>query len=63
MGELKGMRLKRLLSQMTLYDVEVSTGVQASTLSLLERGLRKPTVEQKRKLADFYHCYADELFV
>ena len=58
-----GPRLKRLRTQrdITLTDLADETGISTSTLSRLEAGLRRPTLEQLLPLARAYGVTLDEL--
>jgi transcriptional regulator with XRE-family HTH domain len=58
-----GPRLKRLRlhRDVTLADLAAQTGISASTLSRLEAGLRRPTLEQLLPLARAYGVTLDEL--
>ncbi|GAA1195618.1 XRE family transcriptional regulator [Streptomyces hebeiensis] len=58
-----GARLKRLrtLRNVTLADLAAETGISISTLSRLEAGLRRPTLEQLLPLARAYGVTLDEL--
>ncbi len=58
-----GPRLKLLRQRrdITLTDLAEQTGVSASTLSRLETGLRRPTLEQLLPLARAYGVTLDEL--
>ncbi|GAA2148893.1 helix-turn-helix domain-containing protein [Glycomyces algeriensis] len=58
-----GPRLKRLRQSrdVTLQDLAAETGISASTLSRLEAGLRRPTLEQLLPLARAYGVTLDEL--
>jgi len=58
-----GPRLKqlRLRREITLTDLAEETGVSISTLSRLEAGLRRPTLEQLLPLARAYGVTLDEL--
>ncbi|MEU8381170.1 XRE family transcriptional regulator [Streptosporangium sp. NPDC048865] len=58
-----GPRLKRLRlhRDVTLADLAEETGISASTLSRLEAGLRRPTLEQLLPLARAYGVTLDEL--
>ncbi|MDX3099223.1 XRE family transcriptional regulator [Nonomuraea angiospora] len=58
-----GPRLKRLRLQrdVTLADLAAETGISTSTLSRLEAGLRRPTLEQLLPLARAYGVTLDEL--
>lgn len=58
-----GQRLKqlRLRRDITLADLAAETGISVSTLSRLEAGLRRPTLEQLLPLASAYGATLDEL--
>ncbi|WP_104174336.1 helix-turn-helix domain-containing protein [Arthrobacter sp. Y81] len=58
-----GPRLKRLRLRrdITLTDLAEQTGISASTLSRLEAGLRRPTLEQLLPLARVHGVTLDEL--
>jgi transcriptional regulator with XRE-family HTH domain len=58
-----GPRLKRLRLRrdVTLTDLAEQTGISASTLSRLESGLRRPTLEQLLPLARIHGVSLDEL--
>jgi len=58
-----GPRLKRLRlrREVTLADLAAQTGISASTLSRLEAGLRRPTLEQLLPLARVHGVTLDEL--
>lgn len=58
-----GPRLKelRLRRDITLAELADETGISISTLSRLEAGLRRPTLEQLLPLARFYDLTLDEL--
>jgi transcriptional regulator with XRE-family HTH domain len=58
-----GPRLKRLRlrREITLTELASGTGISASTLSRLEAGLRRPTLEQLLPLARAYGVTLDEL--
>ncbi|GAA4203829.1 XRE family transcriptional regulator [Streptosporangium oxazolinicum] len=58
-----GARLKRLRlhREVTLADLARETGISTSTLSRLEAGLRRPTLEQLLPLARAYGVTLDEL--
>lgn len=61
--EAVGPRLKRLRQRRgtTLSELAEETGISASTLSRLEAGLRRPTLEQLLPLARAYGVTLDEL--
>ena len=58
-----GPRLKLLRTRrdVTLADLAAETGISTSTLSRLEAGLRRPTLEQLLPLARAYGVTLDEL--
>ncbi|RIJ69706.1 XRE family transcriptional regulator [Nakamurella silvestris] len=58
-----GPRLKNLRTrhEITLTDLAEQSGISASTLSRLESGLRRPTLEQLLPLAQIYGVTLDEL--
>ncbi|GAA4681981.1 helix-turn-helix domain-containing protein [Gordonia humi] len=58
-----GPRLKhlRLRREVTLSALAESTGISTSTLSRLESGLRRPTLEQLLPLARYYGVTLDSL--
>ncbi|MEU6203182.1 XRE family transcriptional regulator [Micromonospora musae] len=58
-----GPRLKQLRTRrdITLTDLAAETGISASTLSRLEAGLRRPTLEQLLPLARAHGVTIDEL--
>ena len=58
-----GPRLKQLRQRrdITLHDLAAETGISTSTLSRLEAGLRRPTLEQLLPLARAYGVTLDEL--
>lgn len=55
---LKGLRQRR---DITLSELAAETGISVSTLSRLEAGLRRPTLEQLLPLAASYGVTIDEL--
>src|SRR5215212_8914979 len=58
-----GPRLRRLRErrELTLTAVAARTGISKSTLSRLESGQRKPSLELLLPLAETYHLPLDEL--
>lgn len=56
-------RLKqlRVKSKLTQYEVEELTGINRSTLSLYELGIRVPTIDKLMKLALLYGVSIDYL--
>lgn len=56
-----GPRLRRARGERTLREVAEMTGISTSTLSRLESGLRKPTLELLLPLTQAYRVPLDEL--
>jgi transcriptional regulator with XRE-family HTH domain len=56
-----GPRLRRARGDRTLRDVADQTGISTSTLSRLESGLRKPTLELLLPLTQAYRIPLDDL--
>ena len=61
--DLVGPRLKRVRSQrgVTLHDLSERTGISKSTLSRLENGQRRPSLELLLPLAEAYRIPLDDL--
>ncbi|MFE9749406.1 helix-turn-helix domain-containing protein [Saccharothrix saharensis] len=55
------LKLLRLRREVTLTELADETGISASTLSRLESGLRRPTLEQLLPLARFHGVTLDDL--
>ncbi len=55
------LRQLRLRREVTLADLAAETGISTSTLSRLEAGLRRPTLEQLLPLARVHGVTLDEL--
>ncbi len=57
------MRLKRarLLAELNQCQVEQRTGIAQARLSLIENGYRKPSDEEKTKLAAVLGCKVDDI--
>jgi transcriptional regulator with XRE-family HTH domain len=49
---MKEIRKRRLISELTQYDMEKLTGISQARLSLIERGYRKPNPEELEKLSE-----------
>lgn len=60
LGEV-GPRLRRARGERTLREVAEQTGISTSTLSRLESGLRRPTLELLLPLSQAYRVPLDEL--
>ena len=56
-----GPRLRRARGERTLREVSETTGISTSTLSRLESGLRKPTLELLLALTQAYRVPLDDL--
>jgi len=53
---------RRLELEFTQYQVEKLTGINQSKLSLIEAAYRKPTAEEKKKIAKVLRAEIQELF-
>ena len=53
---------RRLELEFTQYQIEKLTGINQSKLSLIEAGYRKPTPEEKKKIAKILRTEVQELF-
>ena len=56
------LRIKRFLSELTLYDLGLRTGVDPARLSLIERGYKIPRPDEKARLANALGCASSEIF-
>jgi transcriptional regulator with XRE-family HTH domain len=56
------LRRERVLRQMSLYDIRARTGISVSKLSLVERGIERPSEDEKRRLAKALGVQIHELF-
>ncbi|MBU4427426.1 MAG: helix-turn-helix transcriptional regulator [Desulfobacterales bacterium] len=59
---LSPLRQKRLFQELTIYDLERRTGLNAAKISLIERGYRNPRNEEKLKLAKVLNCEVEDIF-
>lgn len=59
---LSKLRKKRLLNDITLDEVYVSTGIDQGRLSRIERCLAEATEDEKNKLSEFYQCAIRDIF-
>ena len=59
---LSPLRQKRLLEELTIYDLERRTGLNTAKISLIERGYRNPRNEEKLKFAKALKCRIAEIF-
>lgn len=55
-------RLRELRGRRTLQEVHDATGIEISTLSNYEQGIRIPTDDNKRILARYYGKTVDDIF-
>ena len=56
------MRAYRQLQGLSLYDVGRAAGISASMLSLVERGFRQLTNEDKGRVAQVLGCELEMIF-
>lgn len=56
------LRRERILQQKSIHLISHRTGIESSQISLIERGLKKATAEQKRKLARALRARMRDLF-
>ena len=59
---LSPLRKKRLLEELSIYDIERRTGIDVAKISLVERGYRNPRDEEKLKLAKALKCRVEDIF-
>jgi len=59
---LSTLRKKRILSEITLYDLARKAGIAASKLSLVERGIDSAQPEEQNRLAAVLNCEVAEIF-
>lgn len=56
------LRRERILQGKSIHLVSHKTGIDSSKISLIERGLKVPTPEEKRMLARVLHAPIRDLF-
>jgi len=59
---LSPLRKKRILSEITLYDLARKVGIAASKLSLVEREIESAQPEEQERLAKVLGCEVAEIF-
>ena len=59
---LSPLRKKRLLEELSIYDIERRTGIDVAKISLVERGYRNPRDEEKQKFAKALKCRVQDIF-
>ena len=59
---LSPLRKKRILSEITLYELARQANIAASKLSLIERGLESVRPEEKERLAEVLNCEVRAIF-
>ena len=59
---LSPLRQKRLLEELTIYDIERMTGLDTTRISLIERGYRTPRADEKQRLAKALKCRVEDIF-
>jgi len=60
--EVNKMKLRRLELELTQYQLEKLTNIHQARLSLFERGFRKPSQNEKRKIAKALRVKEEMLF-
>lgn len=45
------LRMKRLVAELTIYDVSAKTGIDPARISLIERGYKAPREDEKKKFS------------
>ena len=61
-GGMNPLRKARVLQEKSIHLVALKTSIDSGKLSLIERGLREPTPEEKRKLAKVLRARIRDLF-
>lgn len=56
------LRKYRKANGLTQYDVEILTGIDASSQSFYENGLRLPTIKDAKKYGELYGFRWTEIF-
>ena len=56
------LRLERILQGKSIHLVSHKTAIDSGKLSLIERGLREPTPDEKRRLAKALRARIRDLF-
>ena len=59
---LSPLRKARLLKELTIYDVRQMTGLDTAKLSLIERGYKEPSPDERGKLARALSVRVEEIF-
>jgi transcriptional regulator with XRE-family HTH domain len=61
-NQMNFIRFTRFQKRLTLDQLSCLTGIDQSALSRFERGLKRPSLEQKRLIAEALNYEVDELF-
>ena len=56
------LRKVRILQEKSIHLISLKTHIDCARLSLIERGLREPTAEEKRRLAKVLRARIRDLF-
>ena len=56
------LREKRFFAEVSIYELGLKTGIQPSKISLIERGYKAPSPDEKKKLAIALGCETTEIF-
>jgi hypothetical protein len=61
-GKMNPFRRARILQEKSIHLVSLKTNIDSGKLSLIERGLKEPTNDEKRKLARVLRSRIQDLF-
>ncbi len=56
------LREKRFFDELSIYDLSQNTGIDPSKISLIERGYKAPSADEKRKIAKALNCDVTDIF-
>ena len=59
---MKPLRRERILQGKSIHQISHKTDIDSAKISLIERGLKDPTPDEKRKLARVLHAPIRDLF-
>ena len=59
---MKQMKKRRLELELSQYEIEKLTGIAQTKISLIERGYREPSSDERKKLAKALRLEVKELF-
>jgi len=61
-GRMNPLRKARVLQEKSIHFIALKTSIDSGKLSLIERGLREPTRDEKRRLAKALSARIRDLF-